>query len=146
MPTLQLLHYITGLVFSTFTEVLDIWALVLLVQESHEFNQHTNFTSLTFVIITTVFDAAIVLAAYITLLYLRCLICCRKEHKPTRTLWVVTSMSIAPLFCLTSDSGYIIMACMSDPRYPGPCSYIYLHHLVLLLHHIQTTVQPMVKI
>ena len=117
---------LTGLVFSTFTVVLDIWALVVVVQESHEFNQHTNFTSLTFVIITTVFDAAIVLAAYITLIYLRCLVCCRKEHKPTLTLWVVASTCIAPLFCLTSHSGYIIMACMSDPRYPGPVTYIYI--------------------
>ena len=119
---------LTGLLFSTFVVLLDSVALVLVVQGKHEFAKHSDFrkvSSLFFVIITTAFDAAIVLAAYIMLLYLRCLVCCRKEHKPTWTRWILASMCIAPLFCIASHSGYIIVAWVSDTKHAGPVTFAY---------------------
>ena len=61
---------VTGLVFSTFVLVLDIIALVLVAEGKHEFSHHSNVSSLTFVIITAVFDAIAVLITYIILIYL----------------------------------------------------------------------------
>ena len=119
---------LTGLLFSTFVVFLDSVALVLVVQGKHEFAKHSDFTkvsSLFFVIITTVFDAAIVLAAYIMLFYLRCLVCCRKEHKPTWTRWMLASTCFAPLFCIASHSGYIIVAWVSDTKHAGPVTFAY---------------------
>ena len=119
---------LTGLLFSTFVVLLDSVALVLVVQGKHEFAKHSDFTkvsSLFFVIITTAFDAAIVLAAYIMLFYLRCLVCCRKEQKTTWTRWMLASTCFAPLFCIASHSGYIIVAWVSDTKHAGPVTFAY---------------------
>ena len=136
---------LTGLVFSTFVVVLDGVALHLVDQGKHEFSSHRNFSSLTFVIITTVLDAAAVLIAYIILLYLglpkyiqekfleSCKkivpVCCKNkclEHKKAGTLWIVASMCFAPLFCIASHSGYIIVAWVSDTQHAGPATSFYL--------------------
>ena len=120
---------LTGLLFSTFVVMLDSVALVLVVQGKHEFAKRSDFrkvSSLFFVFITTVFDAAIVLAAYIILFYLRCLVCCRKEHKSTWNLWMLASTCIAPLFCIASHSGYIIVAWVSDTKHAGPVTFAYI--------------------
>ena len=132
---------LTGLVFSTFTVVLDVWALVLVVQESHEFTNHTIFRSLTFVIITTVLDILAVLVVYFILPLCRILIKYLQERhgwlgwdksyikiwsQPTCTLWLVASMCFAPLFCIASHSEYITIAWVSDIQHPGPITYLYI--------------------
>jgi len=120
---------LTGLLFSTFVVMLDFVALELVVQGKHEFTKHSDFgkvSSLYFVIITTVFDAAIVLAAYFMLFCLGCLVRCRKEHKPTCRQWMLASICIAPLFCIASHSGYIIVAWVSDTKHAGPVTFAYI--------------------
>ena len=135
---------LTGLVFSTFVVVLDIIALVLIVEGKHEFSRHSNVSSLTFVIITAVFDAIAVLIAYIILIYLglskriqekilKCgekivAACCKKivEDEQSWNLWIVASMCFAPLFCIASHSGYIIVAWVSDTPHAGPVTSFYL--------------------
>ena len=123
---------LTGLLFSTFVVMLDIVALVLVVHGKHDFTKHSDFSkvsSLFFVIITTVCDAVIVLAAYIMLFCmpfcLRCLVRCRKEHKPTCE-WMLASTCITPLFCIASHSGYIIVAWVSDTKHAGPVIFAYI--------------------
>ena len=120
---------LTGLLFSTFVVMLDFVALELVVQGKHEFDKYSDFgkvSSLYFVIITTVFDAAIVLAAYFMLFCLGCFVCCRKEHKPTQSQWMLASTCIAPLFCIASHSGYIIVAWVSDTKHAGPVTFAYI--------------------
>ena len=120
---------LTGLLFSTFVVMLDFVALELVVQGKHEFTKHSDFgkvSSLYFIIITTVFDAAIVLAAYFMLFCLGCLVRCRKEHKPTCRQWMLASICIAPLFCIASHSGYIIVAWVSDTKHAGPVTFAYI--------------------
>ena len=120
---------LTGLLFSTFVVMLDFVALELVVQGKHEFAKYSDFgkvSSLYFVIITTVFDAAIVLAAYFMLFCLGCFVCCRKEHKPTQSQWMLASTCIAPLFCIASHSGYIIVAWVSDTKHAGPVTFAYI--------------------
>ena len=135
---------LTGLVFSTFVVVLDIIALVLIAEGKHEFSRHSNVSSLTFVIITAVFDAIAVLIAYIILIYLglskriqekilKCgekivAACCKKivEDEQSWNLWIVASMCFAPLFCIASHSGYIIVAWVSDTQHAGPVTSFYL--------------------
>ena len=119
---------LTGLVFSTFVVVLDIWALILVDQEKHEFTNHSNFVSLTFVKVTAALDTVIVLIVYILALYLSCLVCCKEKYcwKPISTLCIVGTICIAPLFCIFSHSQYIIMAWVSDPQHPGPVTYLYI--------------------
>jgi len=117
---------LTGLVFSTFVVVLDIWALILVVQGKREFITRYSNCNQTFIVITTALDTLAVVIAYITLICLFiCLVCCRcKQTK--YTLWILVVTCIAPLFCLASHSGYIIVAWISDTRYPGPVVYLYI--------------------
>ena len=125
---------LTGLVFSTFVVALDIRAWVLVDQEKHEFTNHSNFVSLSFVKVTTVLDTGIVLFVYIIVLYLSCFICCKGKYcckekccwKLDSTLWIVATICIAPLFCIFSHSQYIIMAWVSDHQHPGPVTYLYI--------------------
>ena len=136
---------LTGLVFSTFTVVLDIVALVLVVQRKHEFpTSYSNLNSLIFVIITTVFDAVAVLVEYTalaalivllcfrcsvclkSLLYFRCSVCLRSLLHFRCPVWLVILMCFAPLFCLASHSGYIIVAWVSDTQHAESATFFYI--------------------
>ena len=115
---------LTGLVFSTFTVVLDIVALVLVVQGKHEFSpNYSNLNSLCFVIGTTVCDAIAVLVAYITL---ACITRLYFTSLKPQIVWLVILICFAPLFCLTSHSGYIIVAWVSDTQHAGPATSFYI--------------------
>ena len=124
---------LTGLVFSTFTVVLDIVALDLVVQRKHEFpTSYSKLNSLIFVIITTAFDAGAVLVEYtalavlIVLLCFRCSVCLRSLLHFRCPLWLVILMCFTPLFCLASHSGYIIVAWVSDTQHAGPATFFYI--------------------
>ena len=136
---------LTGVVFSTFVVALDIVALVLVDQRKHEFGtSYSNFNSLIFVIITTVFDAVAVLVEYTalaalivlpcfrcsaclrSLLYFRCSVCLRSLLHFRCPVWLVILMCFAPLFCLVSHSGYIILAWVSDTQHAGPATFFYI--------------------
>ena len=119
---------LTGLVFSTFVVVLDI--MVLVVQEKHEFP--TIHSNLIFITITTVLDAIAVLVAYSALAYIalacinallhfRCHKCLKLQN-----VWLVILMCFAPLFCIVSHSGYIIVAWLSDTQHGGPAIFFYI--------------------
>ena len=107
---------LTGLLFSTFVVSLDIVALVLFFQGKHEFPTLNNLYSLT-LIFTTVWDTVAVLVAYIPLIAL-CL-------KP-QIVWLVILMCFAPLLCIASHSGYIIVAWLSDTQHGGPATFFYI--------------------
>ena len=113
--------------------MLDIIALVLVVQRKHDFDtSYSNLNGLIFIIITTVFDAVAVLveytalAALIVLLYFRCSVCLRSLLHFRCPVWLVILMCFAPLFCLASHSGYIIVAWVSDTQHAGPATFFYI--------------------
>ena len=123
---------LTGLLFSTLVVTLDILALVFVCQGNLEFSSFSN-VSLIFIIIRTVLDTAAVLITCIILLYL--LLCCKKlpeccKHTckglDTGTPLTVASTCFAPLFCLASHSGYIIVAWLSDSQHAGPATFFYI--------------------
>ena len=135
---------LTGVLFSTLVVTLDIVALVRAFQRNLEFSSRSN-VGLSFM--RAVLDTAAVLITYIILpLYLllpkhfqkKCLKCCKKlpeyckptckslKHKNTRTTLTVASMCFAPLFCLASHSGYIIVAWLSDSQHAGPATFFYI--------------------
>ena len=124
---------LTGVLFSILVVALDIVALVHVFPRNLEFSSHINFI-LSFTIIRTVLDTAVVLITYsILLLYL--LLRCKKlpeccEHTcnclEAGTLLTVASTCFAPLFCLASHSGYIIVAWLSDSQHAGPATFFYI--------------------
>ena len=125
---------LTGLVFSTFVVALDIWALILVVQGKDEFITRYSNCNLKVIAVTTGFDGIVVLFTYITLICLvccrykqtlPCLVCCRCKETST-DLWILACTCFAPLFCLASHSGYMTVAWVSDTRYPGPVTYLYI--------------------
>ena len=113
---------LTGLVFSTFTVVLDILAL-----GNHDFSiNYSNINSLFFVMITTVCDAIAVLVAYTALAYSALLYLRYCVFLESQIVWLVILTCFAPLFCIASDSGYIIVAWVSDTQHAGPATFFYI--------------------
>ena len=92
-----------------------VLTLGLVIEKKHEFPTiHSNLYSLIFIIF---WDVIAVLVVYIPLLAL-----CLKQ----RIVWLVTLMCCAPLFCIASHSGYIIVTWLSDNQHGGPAIFFYI--------------------
>ena len=61
-----------------------------------------------------------------SLLYFRCSVCLRSLLHFRCPVWLVIIMCFAPLFCLVSHSGYIILAWVSDTQHAGPATFFYI--------------------
>lgn len=138
---------LTGTVFTAVVFLMDIYTLVLVVKGNHEFTLHTSIKeySLLFVALMVALDALPILYSGITLAYLRFLLwahnieglqawiraCLGAETQRAIQygkdegfkVWLVLTLCFAPLFCIASHSGYIIVGWVSEHS----ASYIFLH-------------------
>ena len=111
--------------------------------------------SLLFVVITTALDALPILHSCIVVVYLRILACtcCETNHNVLRNyfeaclypifgkikikgttedhgeefkVWIVTTLCFAPLFCIASHSGYIVVSWVADTEHATSITIIYI--------------------
>ena len=125
---------LTGLVFTNFVLGVDIRNTILVIQGKHEYAEYsdfkfTNVYCLSFEIITTGLDLIAALLAWALVLYLRLCLCkgCFRavSCSDKRALRLVALLCAAPLVCLVTHCGYIIIGWVTHAQDLAPVIFVY---------------------
>ena len=142
---------LTGVVFSFYTLAMDLLALVHGYKGEHELFIKYNITlpsTTTFILVITIIDfIPTVIITFGIILFLCCsrykdtfcwikscykLCCCClfPNHQELidceKELWILTLLFIAPLVCLASHAGYIVLAWICDHSHANSATFIIL--------------------
>ena len=126
---------LTGLVFVIFVLALDIQSTILVYQGKHEFTEYTDFSfekvySLSFEKVVTALDALVALVALlivVCLLVRLCISCCCKCNCCSEicALRLLASLCVAPLLCIATHCGYIIIGWVTHDQQHTAAIFIY---------------------
>ena len=125
---------LTGLIFTNFVLGVDIRNTILVIQGKHEYAEYSDFKfanvySLIFEIITTSLDLIAALGAWAIVLYLRLRLgkcCCECGSCSDKcALRLVALLCVAPLLCLVTHCGYIIIGWVTHAQDLAPVIFVY---------------------
>ena len=157
---------LTGIVFTGVVLLMDIYAMILVLEQKHEFAQHSSINtehSLLFVVVTVAFDALPIFYSGITLIYLRSLLCTRNSRvlrawfkacfypilesnevidEREGQLGIVLTLCFAPLSCIATHSGYIVVGWVSShSEHSASFAFLYIFSFVyyfIIFRHLYT--------
>ena len=122
---------LTGLVFTNFVLGVDIRNTILVAQGKHEYAEYSDFKfanvySLIFEIIATGLDLIAALGAWLIVFYLRLHLCSKCGSCSEKcALRLVALLCVAPLLCLVTHCGYIIIGWVTHAQDLAPVIFVY---------------------